>query len=533
MRSHRIARLTAVPLAAALLAVGIPAAGPATAATSTRPAVAPGPAGIEHLDRQTPAWGSCGVPVPELQCATVVVPLDYRQPAGATLAVAVSRVRATRPDLRRGILLMNPGGPGNSGLLLPATVGRVLPAGVRDGYDLVGFDPRGVGRSAPVSCGLTPEQANYLLLPPESFAVDVRRQAGVAAACVRAAGAVLPFLTTRNTARDMDVIREVLGEPKLSYLGYSYGTYLGAVYTQMFGEHADRIVLDSAVDPANVWRGLARAVAPALERGLDRWAAWTATQDGRYGLGTSGPVLRARFDRLLGTADRHPVGVDDWTLSGQDLRTITFGIMYDDRLFPVLADLVRVALVGGRLQPAVHEFVANALTPPAGDNDVAAQLAVLCDDAAWPHRLGVYAADKARDAARYPFYGASASTVKPCTFWPYRPLEPVTPIGPGNRAPGILIVQSEFDVATPASGAAHLHLRLTNSRLLMLRGAQKHIVFAVYGDACVDAAVADYLVGGALPPEDLTCATPPAGAAVAAPRVQAAGDSNSGGWAGR
>jgi pimeloyl-ACP methyl ester carboxylesterase len=502
MRLHLVARLVAV-----LLTVVVPVAGTATA-TAARVDPVPGPTGIDRPDQQTPAWASCGIPVAELQCAAIAVPLDYRNPAGPTLTVAVSRVRAMRPDLRRGILLMNPGGPGNSGLLLPATVGRVLPAGVRDRYDLVGFDPRGVGRSSPLTCGLTAEQANYLLLPPQGFAADVRQQAGIAAACVRAAGRVLPFITTRNTARDMDLIREVLGEPKLSYLGYSYGTYLGSVYTQMFGEHVDRIVLDSAVDPANVWRGLARAVAPALEIGLDRWAAWTAGRDDQYGLGTSGPVLRARFDRLLEAAYRHPVRVDDWALSGQDVRAVAFGVMYDDRLFPLLSDLVRVALLGGRLQPAVHEFVANALTPPAGDNDVAAQLAVFCDDAAWPRELSLYAGDKARDGVLYPFYGASASTVKPCTFWPYGPVEPVTRLGPDNRAPGILMVQSEFDVATPASGAQRLHGLLANSRLVTLRGAQKHIVFAVYGNACVDATVTDYLVGGGLPDGDVTCVAP-------------------------
>jgi pimeloyl-ACP methyl ester carboxylesterase len=496
MRSERVVRLTSALLAAALLAVGAPFADAATAGPA-----APAARGYG----QTPAWGPCGVPVADLQCAAVAVPLDYRDPAGATLSVAVSRIPAARPDLRRGILLMNPGGPGNPGLFLPATVGPLLPPAVRDRYDLIGFDPRGVGRSSPVTCGLTPEQANYLLLPPQSFAADVRQQAGVAAACASSAGNVLPFLTTRNTARDMDLIRQVLGEPRLSYLGYSYGTYLGAVYTQMFGEHADRIVLDSAVDPANVWRGLARAVAPALERGLDRWAAWTADRDQQYGLGTSGPVLRARFNRLLETAYRQPVPVDDWDLTGQDIRMVAFGVMYDDRLFPVLSDLARVALLGGRLQPAVHGYVASALTPPEGDNDVAAQLAVLCDDIDWPDELSLYAADKARDGVLYPFYGASASTVKPCTFWPYRPVEPVTRIGPDNPAPSILMVQSEFDVATPASGAQRLHGLLANSRLVTLRGAQKHLIFAVYGSACVDATVADYLVGGALPAEDVTC----------------------------
>jgi pimeloyl-ACP methyl ester carboxylesterase len=504
MRPHMLAVCGAV----ALMALAVPSA--TTAATAPHHSQ-----GLARFVQRAPTWAPCGDPAaPEFECTSVVVPLDYRHPDGATLSVAVSRIRASRPDLRRGILLLNPGGPGNSGLLLPRSLTRNgnLPAAVRDRYDLIGFDPRGVGRSSPVSCGLTPEQQNYLLLPPESFAADVRRQSAVAAACVRSAGPVLPFLTTRNTARDMDLIRAVLGEPKLSYLGYSYGTYLGAVYTQMFGEHADRVVLDSSVDPRNAWRGLARAVAPAVEHGLDRWAARTAAQDEDYGLGTNGPALRTRFDRLLTDANRSPVPVDDRRLSGEDIRFLAFGVMYDDRLYPVLSDVVRVALLGGHLQPPVHTYVEQALTPPGDDNEVSAQLAVFCDDVWWPHKLGVYARDKARDGRSYPFYGASASTVKPCTFWPYRPVEPLTAIGPGNRAPGILLVQADLDTATPAAGAQALHRLLANSRMLTLQGAQKHIVFAVYGSPCVDATVSAYLAGGLLPQHDGTCPPVPSAA---------------------
>jgi hypothetical protein len=200
-------------------------------------------------------------------------------------------------------------------------------------------------------------------------------------------------------------------------------------------------------------------------------------------------------------------------LTGEDLRFLAFGVMYDDRLYPVLSDLIRVALQGGHLQPAVHGYVEQALTPPTDDNEVSAQLAVLCDDAAWPRALARYARDKAADGRRYPFYGASASTVKPCTFWNRRPLEPPTHIGPGNRAPSILMVQADLDTATPASGAQHLHRLLPRSRMVTLRGAQKHIVFAVYGSSCVDTTVSAYLAQGALPARDITCPLAPGVAA--------------------
>jgi pimeloyl-ACP methyl ester carboxylesterase len=246
-------------------------------------------------------------------------------------------------------------------------------------------------------------------------------------------------------------------------------------------------------------------MSPAVEVGLNRWAAWTAARSEQYALGTSGAAVRAQFDRLLAEGNRAPLRVDDMTLSGEHIRAIAFGVMYDDRLYSVLSDLIRVAVSGGRLQPAVHDYVVGALTPPPDDNAVAAQLAIICDDVSWPRDLDLYRRDKIRDGHRYPLYGATAATVKPCTFWPYPPIEPLTAIGPGNAAPGILMVQSEFDTATPAAGAQRLHQLLPNSRLITLRNAQKHIVYLTYGNPCVDATVTRYLVTGQLPATDVTC----------------------------
>jgi pimeloyl-ACP methyl ester carboxylesterase len=514
MEIHRRPLIPVLALLVALVPLAIVGGTPVAASTGgdisipARPGAPPdplSPAGLDRFYRQTLTWGPCPGGPQALQCAAVTVPLDYAQPAGPTISVAISRLPTAKPGLRRGILLINPGGPGNPGLLLPPQLAGAMPTDARDRYDLIGFDPRSVGRSTPISCGLTAEEQNYLLLPPESFAADIRRQAGVAAKCAHANGSMLRYITTRNTVRDMDVIRGALGERKLSYLGYSYGTYLGSVYTQLFGTHADRIVLDSSVNPDVVWRGLARAISPAVEVGLNRWAAWTAARSSQYAVGDSGAAVRARFDRLLAEGNRTPFLVDDLTLTGENIRSIALGVMYDDRLYPVLSDLARVAVNGGRLQPAVHGYIAGSLMPPTDDNAVAAQLAILCDDVSWPRDLGLYYRDKVRDGHRYPFFGATAATVKPCTFWPYRPVEPATPIGPGNRAPSILMVQSEFDVATPAAGARRLHRLLDNSRLVTLRNAQKHIVYLTYGNPCVDATVTRYLVTGRMPVTDVTC----------------------------
>jgi pimeloyl-ACP methyl ester carboxylesterase len=177
----------------------------------------------------------------------VSVPLDYARPAGRRIDIAISRVRAADPGKRRGVLLMNPGGPGSSGLNMPVT--KQLPEEVTQQYDLVGFDPRGVGASTPVTCGLGEGQGwSPIQFDSAKFAEHVVQTREIADKCWAAQPDLLPHITTRNTARDMNVIRMALGERKISYYGISYGTYLGVVYTQMFPRSSDRIVLDSNVD---------------------------------------------------------------------------------------------------------------------------------------------------------------------------------------------------------------------------------------------------------------------------------------------
>lgn len=207
----------------------------------------------------TVRWGPCPEKVASekaasarLECSTLEVPLDYRNPDGRQIEIAISRLASEKPSQRRGVLLTNPGGPGGTGLSYPAVLaGSGLPQKVLDSYDVIGFDPRGVGRSAPVTCDLTPEQRARGNFPPYAHtAADVAREAPnartVAEQCATSRTAwMLPHTTTANTARDMDRIRAALGEPKLSYLGHSYGTQLGAVYTTMFPGRSDRIVIDA------------------------------------------------------------------------------------------------------------------------------------------------------------------------------------------------------------------------------------------------------------------------------------------------
>jgi len=202
------------------------------------------------------SWGACPPPAPGqfrhplLECAIVRVPLDYRRPHAAKLTITISRIPASSGTARRGVLLTNPGGPGERGIDYVGRLTFIMPAEVLDRYDLIGMDPRGVGESSPIGCGIDPATPSDLLLPypaPDgSIARNIAYARATAAGCAAQSGATLAHITTANTARDMDVVRAALGERRISYFGASYGTYLGTVYRALFPQRADRFVRDSA-----------------------------------------------------------------------------------------------------------------------------------------------------------------------------------------------------------------------------------------------------------------------------------------------
>ncbi|MFK4066613.1 alpha/beta fold hydrolase [Streptomyces sp. NPDC029674] len=253
------------------------------------------PAAAEEPGTPRVKWGQCPDDVvaeaapTELQCATVPVPLDYADPEGEQIGLTVSRLAAADPDKRRGVLMLNPGGPGGSGLALSALlVAQGLPSGVTDRYDLIGMDTRGIGHSTPAGCGFTTGSPYYSNIPP--YAVDdaaVTAQAKVAEQaaeqCADNDDGMLRHLTTANTARDLDRIRAALDEEKTSYLGYSYGTALGAAYASMFPERADRIVLDSNIGDTHLDRDGLRRYALGMEQTLPDFAKWAARRHDSYG----------------------------------------------------------------------------------------------------------------------------------------------------------------------------------------------------------------------------------------------------------
>jgi pimeloyl-ACP methyl ester carboxylesterase len=489
--------------AAALLAIGVLVHLPPTGAAAgvTAPAIAWHDCSTGPTDDLGAALDAAGA-----QCGEVTVPVDYTRRGGRTITLALSRIRASDPGRRRGTLVINPGGPGAPGLE-QVLLGQYLPA-VAATYDLVGTDPRFVGRSSPLRCDWPTDTFVRSAGPDRrTFAESVAFAKHLAVGCTQHDRELLPFASTRNTARDLDAVRRALGEQRISYLGYSYGTYLGAVYLQMFGSHADRFVLDSAVDPAVYGPGLFRRNAPAIAAALRNWAGWAAGH-GEYGLGATPGQVLATVDRISRAAAQRPLRVGRYSVDGHVLPYVLFAGVYDDSdaahtTFATTVQTLDAAAHGSEVTPAppLEQFLAGVFTGAGAATDRAGT-PILCADRAVSRDPASYLRDIEAHRADEPLFGPLTRNITPCAFWPGAPVEPPTTVD--NAVPA-LIVSADGDPATPYRGQVALHRALTGSRQLTLRGAFRHGVYLLAGNACVDAAVDAYLVGGALPGSDRSC----------------------------
>lgn len=482
--------LSLVLTAAALAVTALPAA--SSSATTTTPE--PG----------TLRWGPCpeGASAPRLECSTLEVPLDYRDPDGKQIEVAVSRLASEKPSQRRGVLLTNPGGPGGSGLTYPAVLAASgLPQEVLDSYDVIGFDPRGVGRSTPVTCDLTREQQWRGNFPPYAHtAADVTREVGyarkIAEQCDSSRTAwMLPHTTTANTARDMDRLRTALGEPKLSYLGASYGSYLGAVYTTLFPRRGDRIVLDSNMGPGGYDVTAMRLLARGMEDRFPDFAAFAAGHP-EYGLGATPKQVTAKFYELADRLDAKPVQ----NVDGTAFRGYTFEQLYVDGLMPRLAEFWQAVDTGGELP--LPEL-------PAGlENLLASRFAVVCGDSRWPGTVREYQRNVAVDRLKYPMLGGSTASINPCAFWPRERTEP--PVRITGRGPStVLMVQNERDPGTPLAGARELRRAFGDRATMVTADQGGHGVYPYGRNTCANDAATTFLTTGERPARDLACAAEP------------------------
>ncbi|MFE6612775.1 alpha/beta hydrolase [Amycolatopsis sp. NPDC057786] len=483
MNRSVLSRIGALTAAAATMAVLVPATASA-AVSSVR-------------------WGPCpeDVAAPGVRCATLKVPLDYRNPGGKTIDIAVSKLASTKPAKRRGIMLTNPGGPGGPGLTMPAGLRAAgMPSSVLDAYDIIGFDPRGIGHSTPVTCDLKPEQQVSNVPPYARDAAAVAERAkyveGIAKQCgASATAANLPYITTANTARDMDRIREALGEEKLSYYGVSYGSYLGAVYATLFPRQTDRVVIDSVTGSGGLDPVTSRRLAEGFEDRFPDFAKWAAARHASYGLGRTPQQVTAKFYELAAKLDGGAVpGVD-----GAAFRMGTFGALYATSSFPVLAQQWQALDTEGTVEQTAQ---AQQIDPA---QLLAGQLHVVCNDGNWPEDVATYQRNVAKDRVKYPMFGAAGANIWACAYWPSEPIEP--PVRIGDRGPSnILMVQNLRDPATPLSGAEEMRRALGDRARIVTVDEGGHGVWLTDENACGNNAVNRFFVEGKRPARDTACA---------------------------
>lgn len=442
------------------------------------------------------------------QCAELTVPLDHSRPGGRTIKLALSRLPATDRAHRIGTMVLNNGGPGESTLGMPLQV-RAAMKDVAARYDLIGLDPRFVGRSTPLDCGWP---IGLWLRSAGQTRVQFDRQVAVerdlAERCARRYADVLPYANTRDTARDIDLVRRVLGERRISFLGYSYGSYLGAVYTQMFPDRTDRVVLDSAGDP-DKWGPLAlQGTEDEAERALRGWAAWAAERHRTYGLGATPARVLATVDAIAAAAQDRPLRVGSYEVDGQTVPYLLSVGSGDDRPAGRAAFASTVRTLNGAAHgrpvapsPELKGLLTFVLTS-AGSPLASPAAAITCGDRAAPGDPDTYWNDIQRSRALHPLFGPLKNNIWPCAFWPNQPRERSTRVD--NPTPA-LIVSSTGDTATTYEGSKAMHRALTGSRLLTLRGVTAHGIYGEYGNACVDAKVNAYLATGSLPTTDPTC----------------------------
>lgn len=460
-------------------------------------------------------WGPCTdrvLTAAGAGCGTVTVPLDRADPAGPTVELAVSRVRHTVPDANyQGVVLVNPGGPGGSGLAL-STLGASVPNGVGASYDWIGFDPRGVGASRPaLSC--IPAYAGYGRPdydPGTPGAEDgwLRRAAGYAAACGRSGGALLRHMTTVDSATDMDSIRQALGVQQITYYGYSYGSYLGQVYGTLFSARVRRMVLDGVVDPRNVWYQANLGQDVAFEKNIGIFFDWVAKYDDVYHLGNSGTDVEklyyAQKQKLRATPAGGVVGPSEWN-------DLFLAAGYNVGSWEKVAAAFSRWVTSGDAQGLRTAYESSAST--TDDNTYAVYLAVQCTDAGWPTDWATWRDDNTRAAVAAPFETwGNAWYNAPCRTWPTPSGTPVQIDGGGVAS--TLLISETLDGATPYSGALQARRLFPHASLVEGVGGTSHAT-SLSGDTCVDGAVAAYLATGALPARspgdgsDARCAPPP------------------------
>jgi len=510
-----LAVVAALAVAATMLTGCLAAAIPDTVATpapSREPVTDGAPAGFEDFYGQTVDWTSCsGADAGSYDCTTVTAPLDWTDPNAGTIDLALIRRAATDGDAI-GSLLTNPGGPGASGYdLIADSASYAVSAPVLTAYDVIGFDPRGVGRSTAVAC-LDPADMDHMLydIPADPRGSDgwtaelTARNEQFVQACEANSDGILPYITTDNAARDMDLLRAVLGDEKLNYLGYSYGTFLGATYAKLFPERVGRLVLDGAIDPSVSGLDVGTTQAVGFESALRAYMMDCLSGSDCPFSGTLDEAM-GDLSTLLASVDANPLRASDGRMLGADsLMTAIIAALYSESNWTYLTQALSDALSGDADMAFLLADFYNGRNDDGTyqDNSTEAFRAYNCMDYPVDDSQADQDASDALIAAQAPTIAPYWDGVDVCEVWPYAPTGVRERITADGAAP-IVVVGTTNDPATPYAWSVSLAEQLS-SGVLVTREGEGHTGYNK-GNTCVDTAVESYLVDGTVPQDGLTC----------------------------
>ena len=479
---------------------GAPAHGDAN---STRPPTSTTSAAGANGPPVTPlTWSPCNG---DLQCASLVVPLNYADPGGPTIAIAVERHPAEEPAARIGSLVINPGGPGVSGLDDMSNQLSALTPQLLDDFDIVTFDPRGVERSDPVSCGETPGAPPSTLpdpvpTTPTAQTTTINGLKQYAAACEKASGSVLPYVGSVDVARDLDRLRQALGDAGLTYMGQSYGTLLGLTYASLFPTHVRAMVLDSVIDPALSFNQITTGQALGFESDLDAFFSWCASDAVCPWRATGDPTTALLA--LIASSVSSPVPAGNGRVAGAgELYDALLDGLYSRSEWPTLGDALAAdaAGEGGEVVAMSDHYNANGST-----NGSDAGVAVDCLDHPASHDLAVYGYLAAVLKPSAPVFGPLLAWGEAaCAVWPAPPTRPVGPVSAAG-APPVLVVGTTSDPATPYAWAVSVAHELRHG-VLLTRDGDDHVAY--FYSSCVRDYAQSYLVSGITPPPGAVCSS--------------------------
>jgi pimeloyl-ACP methyl ester carboxylesterase len=450
------------------------------------------------------SWTDCGS---GFQCATIKVPRDYGDVTAGMIDLSLVRRPATDRIERVGSLFVNPGGPGGSGVEFVRDSYTVFPKAVRERFDIVGFDPRGVNSSSPVRCIDNLDLADDLDRSPDTAAeleaiVDQAHQ--YADACADRNAKLLPYLSTAAVVEDLDQMRQAVGDEKLTYVGFSYGTLIGSMYADRFPDKIRALVLDGAVDPSLSSEQILMGQAKAFEASLKRFFTWCSKRTS-CAFHRSGKTRQA-FDKLMAQIEKKPIRILRYAgrrKVGPGLAWYAVvGAMYNKAYWPSLGLALEMARRGdGRYLVAISDPFRGRKPDGAYSNMNDAYYSISCLDFPASTNIATYNAMAKTFRSVAPHFRAAAYNDLPCAFWPVPPQRTPAPAS-GAGAPPIVVVGSTGDPATPYAWAKSLAKQL-ESAVLVTRKGDGHTGYAF--SSCVQKAVDKYLLDLKVPKDGLVC----------------------------